>query len=128
MSNGDVARVETSYPQPAYSSHRSPDRFVGRSVYAVTAQPPGALVDVALPDRSKAKRMRRLAVGAVLLAVASMAGIAVARLKPAAPPIDRASVWIDTVKRGRMLRDVRGQGTLVSEDLRWIPATTGGYR
>jgi HlyD family secretion protein len=83
-------------------------------------------VDVALPDRSKAKRMRRLAVGAVLLAVASMAGIAVARLKPAAPPIDRASVWIDTVKRGRMLRDVRGQGTLVSEDLRWIPATTTG--
>jgi HlyD family secretion protein len=70
--------------------------------------------------------MRRLAVGAVLLAVASMAGIAVARLKPAAPPIDRASVWIDTVKRGRMLRDVRGQGTLVSEDLRWIPATTTG--
>jgi HlyD family secretion protein len=70
--------------------------------------------------------MRRLAVGAVLLAVVSMAGVAVVRLKPAAPPVDRASVWIDTVKRGRMLRDVRGQGTLVSEDLRWIPATTTG--
>jgi len=83
-------------------------------------------VDVALPDRSKAKRMRRLAIGAVLLAVVSMAGVAVVRLKPAAPPVDRASVWIDTVKRGRMLRDVRGQGTLVSEDLRWIPATTNG--
>ena len=83
-------------------------------------------MDVALPDRSKAKRMRRLAIGAVLLAVVSMAGVAVVRLKPAAPPVDRASVWIDTVKRGRMLRDVRGQGTLVSEDLRWIPATTNG--
>jgi len=83
-------------------------------------------VDVALPDRSKAKRIRRLAIGAVLLAVVSMAGLAVVRLKPAAPPVDRASVWIDTVKRGRMLRDVRGQGTLVSEDLRWIPATTTG--
>jgi HlyD family secretion protein len=55
-----------------------------------------------------------------------MAGIAVVRLQPAAPPVDRASVWIDVVKRGRMLRDVRGQGTLVSEDLRWIPATTTG--
>ena len=70
--------------------------------------------------------MRRLAMGAVLLAVVSMAGVAVVRLKPAAPPVDRASVWIDKVKRGRMLRDVRGQGTLVSEDLRWIPATTTG--
>ena len=83
-------------------------------------------MDVALPNRSKAKRMRRLAIGAVLLAVVSMAGIAVVRLQPAAPPVDRASVWIDVVKRGRMLRDVRGQGTLVSEDLRWIPATTTG--
>jgi HlyD family secretion protein len=83
-------------------------------------------VDVALPGRSKAKRMRRLAIGAVVLAVLSMAGIAVVRLQPAAPPVDRGSVWIDTVKRGRMLRDVRGQGTLVSEDLRWIPATTNG--
>jgi HlyD family secretion protein len=70
--------------------------------------------------------MRRLAMGAVLLVVVSMAGIAVMRLEPAAPPVDRASVWIDKVKRGRMLRDVRGQGTLVSEDLRWIPATTTG--
>jgi HlyD family secretion protein len=70
--------------------------------------------------------MRRLAVGAVLLAVVSMAGVAVARLTPASPPVDRSSVWIDTVKRGQMLRDVRGQGTLVSEDLRWIPATTPG--
>ncbi|HXD16830.1 MAG TPA: HlyD family efflux transporter periplasmic adaptor subunit [Vicinamibacterales bacterium] len=70
--------------------------------------------------------MRRLAIGAVLLAVVSMAGIAVVSLQPAAPPVDRASVWIDVVKRGRMLRDVRGQGTLVSEDLRWIPATTTG--
>jgi HlyD family secretion protein len=70
--------------------------------------------------------MRRLAVGAVLLAVVSMAGVAVVRLKPAAPPVDRAAVWIDVVKRGRMLRDVRGQGALVSEDLRWIPATTTG--
>ena len=70
--------------------------------------------------------MRRLAVGVVLLAVVSMAGVAVVRLKPAAPPVDRAAVWIDVVKRGRMLRDVRGQGALVSEDLRWIPATTTG--
>lgn len=83
-------------------------------------------MDVALPDRSKAKRIRKLAFGAVTLAILSTAGIAIFRLKPAAPPVDRATVWIDTVKRGQMVRDVRGQGALVSEDLRWIPATTTG--
>ena len=83
-------------------------------------------MDVALPDRSKARRIRRLAFGAVVLAFASVGAVAIMRLKPAAPPVDRSSVWIDKVKRGGMLRDVRGQGTLVSEDLRWIPATTNG--
>ncbi len=83
-------------------------------------------MDVALPDRSKAKRIRRLTLGAVVLALVSTAGVALVRLRPAAPPVDRATVWIDAVKHGEMVRDVRGQGTLVSEDLRWIPATTTG--
>ena len=48
------------------------------------------------------------------------------RLKPAAPSVDRAVVWIDTVKRGPMLRQVRGSGTLVPEDIRWLPAQTSG--
>jgi HlyD family secretion protein len=52
--------------------------------------------------------------------------LGVSRLKPAAPGVERATVWIDTVKRGPMLRDERGIGTLVPEDIRWIPATTVG--
>ena len=52
--------------------------------------------------------------------------LAVSRLKPAAPTVDRAVVWIDSVKRGPMLRQVRGSGTLVPEDIRWIPAQTQG--
>jgi HlyD family secretion protein len=52
--------------------------------------------------------------------------VGVSRLKPAAPGVDRATVWIDTVKRGPMIRQVRGSGTLVPEDIRWIPATTQG--
>ena len=48
------------------------------------------------------------------------------RLKPAAPSVDRAAVWIDTVKRGPMLRLVRGSGTLVPEEIRWINTTTSG--
>ena len=52
--------------------------------------------------------------------------VGVSQLKPAAPGVDRATVWIDTVKRGPMLRQVRGSGTLIPEDIRWIPATTQG--
>ena len=46
------------------------------------------------------------------------------RLRPAAPTVDRATIWPDEVKRGPMLREVRGLGTLVPEDIRWIPAQT----
>jgi HlyD family secretion protein len=52
--------------------------------------------------------------------------LGLSRLAPAAPQVEKASVWIDTVKRGPMLRQVRGLGTLVPEDIRWIPATTQG--
>lgn len=57
-----------------------------------------------------------------------LAGITVAlsRLRPAAPTVERNLVWIDTVKRGEMLREVRGIGTLVPEDISWIAARTAG--
>jgi HlyD family secretion protein len=48
----------------------------------------------------------------------------ISRLKPALPSVDQNSVWIDTVVRGPLIRDVRGIGTLVPEDVRWIPART----
>jgi HlyD family secretion protein len=64
--------------------------------------------------------------GAGLLLVAILITVGVSRLKPAAPSVDRATVWIDTVKRGPMLRQVRGSGTLVPEEIRWIPSTTAG--
>ena len=52
--------------------------------------------------------------------------VAVSRLEPAAPSVDRDTVYLDTVQRGPMVRQVRGTGTLVPEELRWIPATTEG--
>ena len=55
-----------------------------------------------------------------------LATIALSRLKPAVPSVDRSTVWIDTVKRGPMVRQVRGLGTLVPEEIRWIPANTEG--
>ncbi len=73
---------------------------------------------------------RRLIKGIVLACTAATAiggtGWYVSRLEPAAPSVDRASLWIDIVKRGSMQRNVRGLGSLVPEDTRWITATTEG--
>ncbi len=72
------------------------------------------------------KRKRRTIIIAVSALGLILATIAISRLKPAVPSIDRSTVWIDTVKRGPMTRQVRGLGTLVPEDIRWIPANTEG--
>jgi HlyD family secretion protein len=85
------------------------------------------MVDIARPSSVKRqKKIRRIIYGAGALLVIVLISIGVSRLKPAAPGVDRATVWIDTVKRGAMIRQVRGSGTLVPEDIRWIPSTTQG--
>lgn len=85
------------------------------------------MVDIARPATvARQKKIRRAIIGVAGLAVIIFITVAVSRLKPAAPSVDRATVWIDTVKRGEMLRQVRGSGTLVPEEIRWIPATTSG--
>ena len=83
-------------------------------------------MDIARPDSSKRKRARQIKYGASAIAVVLVMGVGVSRLKPAAPGVDRATLWIDTVQRGSMIRQVRGSGTLVPEDTRWIPSTTSG--
>lgn len=83
-------------------------------------------MDIVRPDQLHRKRVRRVLYGGAGLTAALLITVGVARLQPAAPSVDRAAVWIDTVKRGPMVRQVRGLGALVSEDLRWIPATTSG--
>jgi HlyD family secretion protein len=69
-----------------------------------------------------AKKRKRLILGAAGLAAVLLITLGLSRLSPAAPTVERASVVVDTVKRGEMLREVRGPGTLVPEDIRWIPA------
>lgn len=80
--------------------------------------------------RSKAVARNRKIKQAIylVLALAAIGGVSygVARLKPAAPTVERATTIIDTVKQGEMVRNVRGLGTLVPEDIVWIPATTSG--
>ena len=70
--------------------------------------------------------MRQIAFATAGIIVVSLVSYVLARLEPAAPVVEAGTVWEDTVKRGPMVRDVRGLGTLVPEDIRWIPATTQG--
>ena len=84
------------------------------------------MVDIARPSQARKKRIRRILYIVVGVIVVGGISLGVSKLKPAAPTVDRAVVWIDTVKRGSMLRQVRGSGTLVPEDIRWIPAQTQG--
>ncbi len=83
-------------------------------------------MDIARPDL-KAKRIRkRIAVIAVAIVVLAAVTVMALRLKPAAPSVERSTVWTDTVKRGPMVRQVRGLGTLVPREdmIRQIPAQT----
>jgi HlyD family secretion protein len=83
-------------------------------------------LDIQRPSQAGRKRLIRFAyAGGGLLAILVIT-LGLARLKPAAPTVERGSVWIDTVRRGPMLRQVRGLGTLVPEEARWIPALSAG--
>jgi HlyD family secretion protein len=68
------------------------------------------------------KLIRRIVYIVILAAAVPLITWGLSRLKPAAPSVDRATVWVDAVKRGPMVRDVRGLGTLVVEQFMWIPA------
>src|SRR6201987_4886233 len=83
-------------------------------------------MDIQRPSNARAKKIKRIVY--VTAAVLLCAGVTLARsrLKPAAPSVDASTIWPDTVKRGPMVREVRGLGTLVPEDIHWIPATTEG--
>jgi HlyD family secretion protein len=70
--------------------------------------------------------MRQAGFAAVGVLVIGVATLGLMRLEPAAPTVSRASVWIDSVRQGEMLREVRGPGTLVPRVIRWIGAQTEG--
>jgi HlyD family secretion protein len=78
------------------------------------------------PEHAQARRRRQIIYAATGVAAVLLVSLGLSRLKPAAPGVERATVWIDEVKRGPMLRQVRGLGTLVPEEIRWIPAITEG--
>jgi HlyD family secretion protein len=83
-------------------------------------------MDIARPSNARRKRIKQVAYAGVGLVAVLLITLGLSKLKPAAPSVEGATVWRDAVKRGPMLRQVRGLGTLVPEDIRWIPATTQG--
>lgn len=86
-------------------------------------------MDIQRPESVKqAKKRRQITFGVAGVVVIALVSVFLARLQPAAPTVERATVWVDTVKRGPMVRQVRGLGTLVPVDeaRRWVPASTQG--
>lgn len=83
-------------------------------------------MDIARPELKRQKRRRQIIWATVGIIVLVGLTVGVTRLKPASPTVERATVWTDTVKRGSMLRQVRGLGSLIPshEDVRLIPAET----
>jgi HlyD family secretion protein len=80
-------------------------------------------VDIARAPQPK--RRRYIALGAGLMAIVFVT-VALSKLEPAAQSVERATLWVDTVKQGTMLRQVRAPGTLVPEQIRWVSALTAG--
>jgi HlyD family secretion protein len=84
---------------------------------------PDIVRDPAILKRKRLRQAGYATVGAIVVVAVS---IALARMEPAAPTVEQATVLIDTVKKGSIVRQVRGLGTLVPEDTRWLPSTTDG--
>lgn len=84
------------------------------------------MIDIPRPEFRQQKLRRQLAYGGGALAIVGAAAFYVSGLEPAAPTVPRASVWIESVQEGEMLRQVRGPGRLVPREIRWIPAEASG--
>lgn len=83
-------------------------------------------MDVPRKNAGRNRLVRRIVIAVLVVGVASAVTLGLDRMKPAAPEVDGSTVWPDTVKRGPMLREVRGLGTLVPEEILFIAAQTDG--
>src|SRR5437870_1858600 len=108
--------------------HVLPEKVSGLATRTCSGAIPKGLSSMDVPRTGVAakKRRRRIIIIAASALGLILATIGISRLKPGLPTVDRSTVWIDPVKRGPMVRQVRGLGTLVPENIRWIPANTEG--
>src|SRR5499433_449495 len=77
-----------------------------------------------IPRTKPPSKTKPILIASAVLVVVTTVGLS--RLRPAAPTVERGTLWIDTVKKGEMVREVRGNGSLVPEDLRVVSALTAG--
>jgi HlyD family secretion protein len=84
------------------------------------------MVDIQRKTHGLRRLVLRIAYGVIILGAIGGISWYVSRLKPAAPEVDRTTIWIDKVKRGSIDYQVRGLGKLVPEEIRWVPAATEG--
>jgi len=101
-----------------------PESYADRSLARFS--PFAGAVDIIREDLSAKRRKRRFLLAGATAAAVLLITLGLSRLKPAAPTVEKGTVWMDTVKRGPMLRQVRGPGTLVPMEIRWISASTEG--
>lgn len=87
---------------------------------------PSNAMDVPRAGVAKQKRKKRIILISAVVLGLIVVTYGLSKLKPAVPSVDRSTVWVDTVKRGPMVRQVRGLGILVPEEIRWIAARTEG--
>src|SRR5216684_7677159 len=83
-------------------------------------------MDIPRKGAARSRLIKRIVIGVVLAITITAVTFALKRMQPAAQSVEKSTVWPDTVKRGEMLRQVRGLGTLIPEDILSIPATTDG--
>jgi HlyD family secretion protein len=93
---------------------------------AGTAVAKQTVMDIQRKNVKRKRWIRRSLYITIALCLLALATLGLSQLEPAAPSVDRRTLWIDTVKKGSMLRQVRGVGTLVSEDVLVVPATVAG--
>jgi HlyD family secretion protein len=78
------------------------------------------------PTLRRRRQARRWWLAGGMVVTLALVALGLSRLQPAVPAVDKSALLIDTVKRGEMLREVRGNGTLVPEDIRWISTANAG--
>lgn len=83
-------------------------------------------MDVARPDIARRKKRQRILYTLLAVVALGVVTLGLSRLKPAVPSVEKGSIWTDTVKRGEMLRQVRGNGSLVPEQIQFVQSETDG--
>lgn len=119
--NGAAGHCSVRHSSPAGACRRSIQTHEGRMRQVNTLQAGGgSAMDEPRIGYVQKRRKRHLMLAACGLVLVAVVIAFVSRLKPAVPSVARNSVWIDTVRQGSFLREVRGIGTLVPKEIRWI--------